>query len=293
MRHNYKSGAVPNPPSVANAGSLGFPTEADPASVPGAWLFYVIAESIVRVQNEAGLVATDDPDQLKDAIQSIVNTAINNLVIPDGVDLATRNEHLQANPPANKAAVPAYVKAMIDVLIDNAPANLNTLGEIATFIQSLVRVAGDTMTGTLLLPTLAASANGKQATPADWVLARISEGAMGTLLYSSAVGAAITQVADTTVALTDSLSNYDGIRLTGYRMINEDNREVRQSMIIPVSVLPSTAGTPYFRPGLDGAGSASVSIRNVYGSGRNLSVHGATLGWARLLSVIGIRYARP
>ena len=48
---------------------------------------------------------------------------------PEGVTLATRNEHLANNPPDDEAAVPAYVGDMIEVavglrFIDNSPGRL-------------------------------------------------------------------------------------------------------------------------------------------------------------------------
>ena len=55
-------------------------------------------------------------DSKRIATTAYVQDEIDNINIPGGVILATRNEHLQANPPTGEAAVPAYVQDMIQVL---------------------------------------------------------------------------------------------------------------------------------------------------------------------------------
>ena len=77
MKQQYRSGAVADIPSSADAPSVGNPTEGDPggavpATVPGQHWFYMISVELVNVLVEAGI----EPDiatytQVRDAIKKI------------------------------------------------------------------------------------------------------------------------------------------------------------------------------------------------------------------------------
>ena len=79
--------------------------------------------------------ALSDLTQLRDAIRARIAADIAAISFPTGVTLATQNEHTQANPVTGEAAVPAYVKVMIDNaindLVGGAPGALDTLNELA------------------------------------------------------------------------------------------------------------------------------------------------------------------
>ena len=74
------------------------------------------------------------------------------------IDLATRNEHLSANPPTNEAAVPAYVLDMIEVLeasiVDGAPASRDTLDQLYDVLNAAkANLSGPVFTGNPRAPT--------------------------------------------------------------------------------------------------------------------------------------------
>ena len=73
------------------------------------------------------------------ATTAFVAAGIDAAAPPDGIPLATRNEHLANSPPTNEAAVPAYVLDMIERaianLIDSAPGALDTLNELAAALD--------------------------------------------------------------------------------------------------------------------------------------------------------------
>ena len=140
MRHAYKSGAAVAEPSAADAASVGHASEGDilngiDATIPGPYWFHGVTAEIVNVILEANIVPTSDLDQLTAAINSLISTAIAAIVVPDGVTLATNNEHLSNNPPNDEAATPSGVAARItrDIsnLIDSSPGALDTLNELA------------------------------------------------------------------------------------------------------------------------------------------------------------------
>ena len=82
---------------------------------------------------------------------------------PEGVTLATRNEHLANNPPDDEAAVPAYVLDMIEAAVsdlrDGVSTSFDTLAEIATRLGQLAPRNNPTFTGNPSAPTQSAGNN--------------------------------------------------------------------------------------------------------------------------------------
>ena len=131
MRRAYKSGAAAAAPSASEATSEGYPTEGNvargvPATIPGPFNYYMLVEAVVTVIEQAGLVPDDDPNQFRDALLAHFATKAALTVA-----LASNAEHTQANPPADKAATPAGVRAVRDALLDAPPGALDTLNELA------------------------------------------------------------------------------------------------------------------------------------------------------------------
>ena len=153
MRSNFRSGAVAGVPPASGAASAGHPTEDSPATVVGSRWFYAVTQEILTVINQAGITPGDDVDQLKDAILELITTEINNIVVPDGVTLATDNEHLQNNPPGNEAATPRGVRAVRNALLDNVPNAGNTLDKLYDLILLRATLASPTFTGSPRAPT--------------------------------------------------------------------------------------------------------------------------------------------
>ena len=176
MKRAYKAGAALAAPSPTQATSLGFPREADIpggllATVIGPWWFYMATEESARLIEEAGLVPDNDPDTFRAAVRELVNqiiaAALARFEIPEGIELATRNEHLLADPPNDKAATPLGVRGMIERVVDSAPGALDTLNELAAALADdpnfaatvnaqialRARLDGATFTGTLRAPT--------------------------------------------------------------------------------------------------------------------------------------------
>ena len=127
MDRRYLSGAAATQPTSALATSAGFPTEGNlsapvpvPPTVIGPRWFHQITEELVNVITDAGLTLDiDDLAQLRQAIDAKIAAAIADLVIPEGVSLATRSQHLSNAPPTDRAAVPEYVRQMISNAIAN------------------------------------------------------------------------------------------------------------------------------------------------------------------------------
>ena len=82
-------------------------------------------EESARLIEEAGLVPDNDPGTFKAAVRALTNqivvAALARFVVPPGVDLATRNEHLLPDPPNDKAATPLGVRGMIERVVDGSP----------------------------------------------------------------------------------------------------------------------------------------------------------------------------
>ena len=75
MRHAYKSNTKPAVPPASSASALGNPGDETPATVIGEFWFWLATETIKRVIEEAGLTPGDDPDELKDAIATLISNA--------------------------------------------------------------------------------------------------------------------------------------------------------------------------------------------------------------------------
>ena len=80
LLERFKSGAVSAAPPVAGSPSTGNPTEADPATVIGAWWFYAATQLIHRTITDGGLALDDDLDLLRDAVRAIADRRIENWV---------------------------------------------------------------------------------------------------------------------------------------------------------------------------------------------------------------------
>ena len=131
MRRRHKANASPTPPLATQATSAGFPTEGDvtagvDATVPGPFVFHMLIEAIVTTIEQAGLTPDDDPEQFRDALVSLINTA--------GVGFATNQQTIDG-VLTNVATNPRGVRAAIDALIDAAPGALDTLNELAAAID--------------------------------------------------------------------------------------------------------------------------------------------------------------
>ena len=171
----FLADAVATIPTSAGATSVGNPTDGDSAlgilaTAIGAYWFYQVQKEFHALLAAAGIVPDADTlTQLRDAIDARVATAIAAINFPDGVDLANQAEHLQPNPPGDKAATPLGVRAVIDRLIDSAPAALDTLNELAAALNDDAN-AYDTLLGLInQRPTLAV-ADGRYASK-DAILA--------------------------------------------------------------------------------------------------------------------------
>jgi hypothetical protein len=76
MDRMYRSGAAGSPPSSVDNASSGYPTNGNtgsgtPPTVPGAYWFHQITETLARVIEAAGITLDqDDHDQLLEALQS-------------------------------------------------------------------------------------------------------------------------------------------------------------------------------------------------------------------------------
>ena len=231
MRQAYQSGAVTSAPSETLASSVGFPANEDipnnvAATIPGPYIFHAICTEIETVIIEGGLVPeTATLTQLRDAIAAIVEAAIAAINLPDGVALASNNEHLANNPPANKAATPAGVRAVRNALqatIEGGAASTrDTLQELYTVLNAAIALrllrTGGTMTGALNLETPAANDDSKKAVPSEWVKAAIEEALQGMnrQLFNSNAGVVFPIGSYVTVALTTPLSEITYIRLFG------------------------------------------------------------------------------
>lgn len=91
MDRFYKSGAAATPPSDPGVSSGDFPTvgnpqTATPATMPGAYWFYMITESLRNVVLAAGLTPNKlSLNLLRDAIVSMIATAVQNALTPTGM----------------------------------------------------------------------------------------------------------------------------------------------------------------------------------------------------------------
>ena len=112
MRHAYKSDASASPPPLSEGNDPGFPTDGDapngvPITVFGTYWAHATSSEIVEVIEHNGLTADGgDLGQLAEAIDAQITTRLNMVAPPMGVTFATRNEHIQANPPGNEIANP-------------------------------------------------------------------------------------------------------------------------------------------------------------------------------------------
>ena len=272
MRRAVFSGAAAAAPAIGpNLASAGFPSEGDvssnvDASVLGPAWFHIVQESVVRTILRASLVPDDDPDQFPDALEALIDAALAAIVFPDGVALATNNEHLQNNPPANKAATPAGVRAVRNALIGGAPGALDTLNELAEALNDdanaydtllalvnarlnqtqgdarYLRRIGGTLTGALNLVTPVANDDSKKAVNSEWVRQLVGEGsAVDKNLYKGPVpgGLAISSTAGTAIPLTADIGDYDLIKVFGFNPIGQD---VFETVSTSVDHIPAAEG---------------------------------------------------
>ena len=106
MRHAYESDASAATPPLEEANDPGFPTDTGLPTVIGTYWVHSVSSEIIAVIEGGGLTPGDDLDQLATAIPRLILIAFNALSVPVGFDFATRNEHIQNNPPGDEAANP-------------------------------------------------------------------------------------------------------------------------------------------------------------------------------------------
>ena len=112
MRHAYKSDASGAAPPLSEGNDPGFPTDGDPASgIPVTvfgtrWAHAVSAEIVEVIDHNALTPDGGDLGQLDEAIDAQITARFNMVAPPAGVNFASRNEHIQANPPGNEIANP-------------------------------------------------------------------------------------------------------------------------------------------------------------------------------------------
>ena len=112
MRHAYKSDASATAPPLSESNDAGFPTDGDPANnipttVFGTYWAHAVSSEIVEVIEHNGLTPDGgDLGQLAEAIDAQIDARFAMVAPPGGVTFASRNEHIQANPPGNEAANP-------------------------------------------------------------------------------------------------------------------------------------------------------------------------------------------
>ena len=112
MRHAYESDASATAPPLSEANDPGFPTDGDTAAGVqpteiGTYWAHAVSSEVINVITEASLTPGNALNQLATAVTTLITAAINAIVVPGGVTFATRNQHIQANPPGNRAANPA------------------------------------------------------------------------------------------------------------------------------------------------------------------------------------------
>ena len=112
MRHAYKSDATTTAPPLSEGNDAGFPTDGDPANgipvtVFGTYWAHAASSEIVEVIEHNGLTPDGgDLGQLAEAIGTQIEDRFAMVAPPGGVTFASRNQHIQANPPGNRAANP-------------------------------------------------------------------------------------------------------------------------------------------------------------------------------------------
>ena len=151
MRRRYKANAAAAAPAAADLASDGYPSEGDanagtPATIPGPYWFHLVTEAIVTVIEEAGLALTDDAGQFLEALK---------MVAAAQSPYATDDEAI-AGALRTKVMNPANTKAVIDQLLDGAPAALDTLNELAAALADDADYAA-TVTAALALKAPLAS----------------------------------------------------------------------------------------------------------------------------------------
>ena len=135
MKHAYESDADPiDAPPIEESNDPGFPTDGDPANdvpetVIGTYWPHAVASEIIAVIEDGGLTPGDDLGQLAEAIPDLIETEFNALGIPVGFDFASRNEHIQANPPGNEAANPRDSRFAIRTYEDAVTPDFATRNE--------------------------------------------------------------------------------------------------------------------------------------------------------------------
>lgn len=132
------SGAAAPPNNLV---SPGHPSDGDlasgvSASVLGAFYFYLLEESIIRVIEQAGLALSDDPDQFRDAILALIASG------SASVDYASDAE-ARALAARDKVINPANLAAVLNDLINGAPDNRNTLKKLSDAINAAVGMIPD------------------------------------------------------------------------------------------------------------------------------------------------------
>ena len=111
MRHAYESDAEATAPPIAESNDPGFPTDGNPANeidptVIGTYWPHAASSEIIEVIEEASITPGDALNQLATAIETLIENAFNAISVQVPFDFASRNEHIQANPPGDEAANP-------------------------------------------------------------------------------------------------------------------------------------------------------------------------------------------
>ena len=112
MRHAYKFDATATAPPLAEGNDPGFPTDGDPASgipvtVFGTYWAHAVSSEIVEVIEHNALTPDGgDLGQLADAIDTQIAERFAMVAPPGGVTFASRNQHIQANPPGQPGGEP-------------------------------------------------------------------------------------------------------------------------------------------------------------------------------------------
>lgn len=226
----------------------------------------LVIAGVVEVTNaDADITVTPAVNIAIGVPADVVRTTDHATVDKRGIlELATDLEHTQTNPPADKAATPAGVRAVRDALLNGVGAQHDTLKEIADELASgataraalmnaiagKVAKAGDTMTGALNLPVVPGNADDARAVYAEWVNARITEALanMPTIkkrwLYynSGATGLEITNAdAGILVNLEASLADFRFLEFFGYQ--GATKIPIRSVSPLAVADIPASRGT--------------------------------------------------
>lgn len=120
MKNVWALNASATPPTKPASLEVGWPKDSGPATIPGAWWFYMVTQELLSAVTEAGLVQSDtNVTQLKDAIAIIakksvssgagipvrlvdtVGVGLSGAQVVDGVGTVTGDRILRSVSPAN------------------------------------------------------------------------------------------------------------------------------------------------------------------------------------------------